>query len=356
MYDLIAILPSSLPYRLPFYRALACLHRIKIVVGNEIGAFDEFSIDYQELDADIEMTNVYDFGFLGLKWQSGVLREFFRSGRSAFFIQGNIRFINFWIVILFNSFLRKRLFVHGQGLYRFDNPGLFRRIVYSCMVIFSAYYVCYNDFVRRDLQRKMLFGKIFGGKLKVVDNLILGDANVLPGPSLGRDILFIGRVREGSSVLDFCRSLDASSLDLRLYVVGECSVDFTDYKKTEFMGPIFDSTLLSEIASNCCFGIYPGDSGLSVLHYVRLGLVPVFHSSLSKHMGPEPAYFRGADNRFRACLTFTRGNFDEAISVLKKYSNDDISLQLLRDEVHDFSLSLSRLSPVDQFSRLIHAD
>ena len=73
---------------------------------------------------------------------------------------------------------------------------------------------------------------------------------------------------------------------IHLHIVG---VKGNNNKQLSYYGNV-DPSDIPEVSNNCHIGVYPGDAGLSVLHYMCLGLCPVTHSSLRVHSGPEPAY------------------------------------------------------------------
>ena len=47
---------------------------------------------------------------------------------------------------------------------------------------------------------------------------------------------------------------------------------------------------------NCVNGWYPGNAVLSIVHFMSLSLVPLAHSELTQHQGPELSYLQHGDN------------------------------------------------------------
>jgi len=68
------------------------------------------------------------------------------------------------------------------------------------------------------------------------------------------------------------------------------------------------------LSKDCKVGVYPGDAGLSIVHYMSLSLVPIVHSDLTKHMGPEPSYIKDNENG----LMFIRNDKDSLADIIKK--------------------------------------
>jgi hypothetical protein len=53
---------------------------------------------------------------------------------------------------------------------------------------------------------------------------------------------------------------------------------------------LYDQSKIAEISKKCFIGCYPGNTGLSVVHYMSLSLPCLIHDNLTKHQGPEPSY------------------------------------------------------------------
>jgi len=51
-------------------------------------------------------------------------------------------------------------------------------------------------------------------------------------------------------------------------------------------GSIRDYKKIQEISNNCLFGIHPNNCGLTLVHYMSLGIIPVVHNKIYLH-GPE---------------------------------------------------------------------
>ncbi len=100
------------------------------------------------------------------------------------------------------------------------------------------------------------------------------------------DFLFIGRFTEKSNLsLLLDAVLNEDEITLHLVGVTENEIPFK-YKNNRIhaYGSINDLSKIAEIAENCLYFIYPGDVGLSIIHALKLGLIPVIHSSLDDHM------------------------------------------------------------------------
>lgn len=103
------------------------------------------------------------------------------------------------------------------------------------------------------------------------------------------NILFIGRKISRKSFLFFIEIKKIMkkefSISIEFHLITESkfheSHDFFNY-----YGPIRDNKLINEISEKCIFGINPESIGLSYIHYMCLGLIPIINNNLYMH-GPE---------------------------------------------------------------------
>lgn len=101
-----------------------------------------------------------------------------------------------------------------------------------------------------------------------------------------RAVLFLGRYTEKSK-LSLLLEAALEINDIKLHIVGvqddEVPVHFRK-NNFHFHGRTNDLERISEIAARCTYFVYPGDVGLSIVHAVKLGLIPVVHADLDAHM------------------------------------------------------------------------
>lgn len=98
--------------------------------------------------------------------------------------------------------------------------------------------------------------------------------------------LFVGRYTEKSNLL-ILLGIFLERKELELNVIGVDPFDVPSRfitKNIRIHGKITDLQHIANIASHCAYFIYPGDVGLSIVHAIKLGLIPVVHSSLDRHM------------------------------------------------------------------------
>jgi glycosyltransferase involved in cell wall biosynthesis len=118
-------------------------------------------------------------------------------------------------------------------------------------------------------------------------------------------ILFIGRLREGCNLELLCESiieLRNENYPISLHIIGSgelCKFYTNKYNGggyMKFYGDLYEQKEISEISKECIIGCYPGNAGLSVVHYMSLSLPCLVHDNIMNHQGPEPSYVRDRNN------------------------------------------------------------
>ena len=148
-------------------------------------------------------------------------------------------------------------------------------------------------------------------------------------------VLFIGRDRHSSEIsllVSAIMALKSLGAEIKLHIVG-AKGDSNDVVK--YYGPL-SPHLIPAISKECHIGVYPGDAGLSALHYMMLGLCPIVHSCTNKHCGPEPSY---VTNRITG-LTFSRLSLESLKSTILEVYNDRTFLENLSINALSFSKNL----------------
>jgi len=136
---------------------------------------------------------------------------------------------------------------------------------------------------------------------------------------------------------------DNIKLTLDIVGDGEKRVELEKYANKlnldiNFLGAIYDDELISNLSKDCKIGVYPGDAGLSVVHYMSLSLVPIVHSDLTKHMGPEPSYIKNNENG----LMFIRNDKNSLAKVIRKaLKNQELSINLSKNAFNTYESLLS---------------
>ena len=101
-----------------------------------------------------------------------------------------------------------------------------------------------------------------------------------------------------------------------------------------FHGENYNSQKIKKIADNCFVGVYPGNSGLSIVDFFYYGLPVIVHDDFKSHMGPEPYYIKNCYNG----LLFKKSS---AVSLSNKiytiYKNKKLIKKLSKGSYETFS-------------------
>lgn len=241
----------------------------------------------------------------GVLWQAGLLGLMRRFKPDILLITANPRYLSFWAALILARVMGISAVAHGQGPYNKSALSMPARLAIKAMLALASRYACYTEYSRQGFLK---FG-FAPDKLRVADNSLVLEHTVQPGEKTGRErgVLFIGRLREGSMLEVLVVALErvrANTPDVELHVVGggDGLPALEELAQTRpwlhLHGLVYDQHRVADISRRCLVGCYPGDAGLSVLHYMALSCPPVCHGDITRHMGPEPSYVTDGENGF----------------------------------------------------------
>lgn len=315
MYKVCFIQPIVASYRDPIFQELNTLLQNDLLVcaAPTPSEFGEINNPQYELHY-LTWSKLKFIYFMPLK---SFLNIFRRGNRFVHF--ADFRFVSLWALLFGCRLFNKKVWLHGQGGYK--KSGKMHRWVYTLSVMLSSGYICYTDYSAQHL--KSILPPRLHKKVYVVNNTLeLEPANNISDSS-SDSLLYMGRLREGCGIEMLLQA--ASKLDIEVRIVGAGSPDFIDklkaiHPKTHFYGAVFDYNLQKEIAHSCFAGVYAGDAGLSVVHYMALGLPVIVHDDIARHRGPEPSYVKDGVNG----LQFVRGNIDSLCQQITTLRSDPL--------------------------------
>jgi len=314
--NLLFVQPVLTSYRVPLFDDLAESFDKVTVVAAQAG------VDYGVKDKS------YKFDLKQISWRRVLgfynysLSAYLKLVREHQFVVhfGDFKYLTLYYSLIARLIFGTKVFVHGQGGYKKNSFG--KRLAYSALVCLTNGYIAYNEYAANSLKRSL--PQFLRSKVSYVNNsLYLKPVDAI-NKSPNMEIAYIGRLREGSHVEMLAQACKAASL--RLNVVGMVSPDEQQrllqiHHDIIFHGALFDEEQIKSVLKDCLAGAYAGDAGLSVVHYMALGLPVVVHSDIQRHMGPEPAYVIDGVNG----VLFQRSNVESLIK----------SLVQLRDSIDD---------------------
>ncbi len=297
--SLLIVQPYLTAYRLPVFSELAEDLDVTIVSSTphcESG-FGTPDITGNRILEHIIVPEHHLFGGR-LIWQSRLGRTLWRIRPDKILFAANPRNLGFWWLLILSRIMGIQFYSHGQGMYNKPRPPRWLRYVYRLLIASSTRYICYTPSVANSLVDLCAIPK-----LAVADNSIEVLEPVLPDEKSGQEsgVLFVGRLRAGNNLSVLINALAQlrlmkPELNVILHVIGAgeeqpvLMKQFGSLSWIVWYGQVYDQREINRISRLCSVGCYPGDAGLSVVHYMALSLVPVVHDRADCHMGPEPSY------------------------------------------------------------------
>jgi len=351
---LLIIQPILVSYRKPFFNDLAEYFQ-KVVVYADLNPGEGFKSD---VDGNFDTIHTPLIGDRKkVYYQKGIISSIFKNKPSVIFMTADFRALHFWLILVISKMLHIPIFSHGQGLYNKPVSSLLHKLMFKVTTVLSDSYVCYTHSVFNSL---IAIG-IKKEKLSVMDNTIVNSSIVRPEEKTNLEdrLFFIGRLREGCNLeflFDVMDLLKKRGNPIGLDVIGdglqrehlESVVDSLGID-VKFFGMIYDDKMISEISRNTSIGIYPGDAGLSLVHYMSLSLVPIVHNDLTKHMGPEPSYIRDGING----LLFKRNDKNSLAKTIENLLSDQSLIKQLSISAFDTYVTLSEPTMAQKLLNII---
>ncbi len=278
-------------------------------------------------------------------YQTGIVSSIIKNKPTAIYLSADFRAAHYYIILVVAKMLNIPIFSHGQSLYNKPNPNLIHKFLFKITISLSSSYICYTE----SAYQTLIDIGINPNKLSIMDNTIVNKFPIRPNEKINikNKLCYIGRLREGCNLellFDAMKLLKDKNIELSLDIVGdgEKRASLEQYIKKldlniNFCGAIYNDKIISELSKESKIGVYPGDAGLSIVHYMSLSLIPVVHDDLTKHMGPEPSYIKHNENG----LMFKRDNVDSLAEVIKIALEDEILFKSLSQNAFDTYEKLS---------------
>lgn len=320
-----------------------CNGNFKVICGETPSNF-QTSTQYK-----FAIEKLKEINFLGLRFFKKIdYLNMTKNGNTIIHV-GDFKYASLFILLFLKFFRNFKLYLHGQGGYKKNSK--IQKIFYLAAVGLSNGYICYNEFCKNDLQAKL--PKYLHHKIKYVNNTLYISPVIHINKNPTKRIVFIGRIRPRSGLEELVKATKFASAE-----VGNIYIDLIGYGDEEYIknisilydfikyhGPIYDENTIKEICNSCTAGVYAGDAGLSVVHYMSLGLPVIIHRDIYHHMGPEPAYIINNYNG----LTFERENILDLSRCIVNMFCDNAQRNILAENALKTYRDLSLPSMGQQF-------
>ncbi|HHS9667389.1 glycosyltransferase [Klebsiella quasipneumoniae] len=352
------IQPHLTKYRIDFFNELSVLlkkrynQKFKVICGETPKSFGviekiPFEVDIVKVK---KVSNFFYFKevFSKLKKEEHVIVHF-----------GDFKYFTLYQSLYLSLFKRRVLYLHGQGGYK--KTGLASRLLYNVVLFLTDGYICYNEFCSIELKKKTL--PFLHKKIHHIDNTLylepVGLDKIIMEEK-GNSVTFIGRVRERSGVeniLEAAKIVSAQIPNFKIHIIGGGEQDYLHslrekYPEAVFYGELYSQEDIIKVCSKSKAGIYGGDAGLSVVHYMSLGLPVIIHNDLYSHMGPEPSYIIDDYNG----LLFERDNINSIAEKLLMLCKDDTLVEKLSKNSFESYIKLSRPTMAEKLIDIIEKD
>jgi len=311
---LLILQPFITNYRLPIFNELCDDYQVAIAasISSSYG-----QVDIDDFDGEVFYELPHKSYFKErILFQEGVLRTLFKVSPDVVFVSANPRYLSLWVLLLLCKLKNIKVILHGQGLYNKDSISYAHRCMFGLLNFLSDRYVCYTESCRKSLESLRIHSKA-----EVCENSIVNVNSIERTCTGEKGILFIGRLRNGCGIellINAVEKINAKGENITLYVVGggglldSLKEIYSGKSNICFTGAIYDAAVISELSKKCFVGCYPGDAGLSILHYMSMSLPPIAHMNMRAHMGPEPSYIIPGING----LLFERGDIESLVEAI----------------------------------------
>ena len=286
----------------------------------------------------------------GFHYQTRILNCRLIKSSDFVWIPLDVSNISYLLVFFISIITGCGVIFHTQGNYSHKNYSLFRELLLKTLLPRAKTTFYYSD---------SCFVKPFTDivhRYHILNNRY----ECMPVPqcfspefSQSSNLLFIGRLRERSGILSACSVIDKlvkDQFNVVFHIIGNgpffSSISsqyrhLIESKNIIMHGSIDEYFQITTIARKCSIGLYLGDAGLSVLHYMSLGLCPLIHDNMTSHKGPEPSYL--IDN-VNGKLVDSRDVVNSAIFAVRCLLNDRLVLQKLQKRAFADARSLHAIN------------
>lgn len=306
MRNICIVQPVLTNYVIPVFEELANLCNVDVLFS-PASAEDSFGDLVTTRSAGLKLFPVRTVHLLGSirlgMYQCGLIWYLVRAKPDALLIFANPRYFSFWTTLICARILGIPSYAHGHGLFKKERITFGHKLMYFLILRLVTSYVCYAPVVLASFLKYGFDEK----KLSVAENSIVNCCPVAAHEKTGKElgVLFVGRLREGCEIGALRQAVqrlrDENGTPAILHVVGDgiCRADLENAGFPPWIvhhGLIYDTMEIQRISRDCAVGCYPGNAGLSIVHYMSLSLVPVAHDHIAGHQGPEPAYISHGEN------------------------------------------------------------
>lgn len=349
------IQPQLAVYRIPVYEQMG-------MDSPEVTVFHEGGLDGADTVIPHCKTKILRrINFIKGYYQKGLIFNILKKKPEKIFYYADLKNMTLWLSIIICKIYGGDFYLHGQGVFKKADLNKFEKLIWYLALRLCTKFIAYNELVSHEME--VLFPSI-QKKITYCNNTLQDSflMNIIPNIYRNKGILFIGRIREGANIELLAnavieinmKNLNKDYITLNIVGIGDAFVKLKEkyitYSFIKWHGKIYSNMEIAKIAEYCSIGVYPGDGGLSVVHYMSLGLFPIVHGAWKKHMGPEPWYVKNISEQF----LFDRNSSDSLKKIIVDVFSDDERLIELRHRSRKFFEYLSTPSYSNRLLNIIN--
>lgn len=362
MRNICIIQPLLAAYRLDVFEEIAEKANLSLIISES-----DYEAGYGKLtlprksNINFKLVKIFKpFGDVFGMYQKGIISYLFVNRPDTVMIFSNPRYLSFWTTLIFCRLFGIKVFPHGHGIFKKNKVSFVIKVMYKLIFVFATRYICYCDYVAKSFIKLDIDPK----KIAVVENSLINRSS---NPdrhltNLKNSILFIGRIREGCNIgllIEVVKELRLLlDTNFKIEIIGggpklsELELEVENISWVTLHGEIYNQTEIKKIAENSDIGVYPGDAGLSVVHYMSLGLPSVVHNDYKYHFGPEPTYIKNGVNG----VTFSRDSKESLKNeILKLYEAPKLIKEMQSASFKSY-VNLIKPSQAERFLEVFKAD
>ena len=281
--------------------------------------------------------------FLGrLIWQSKFLKELINNKPDILILLGEMNVISNWFLAVFGRLFRIKVYYWGHGIY--GNENFIKRLFRLLFLKLAYGHILYGERAKIELIRNG-FDK---EKLKVVYNSLNYDSQKKhfekllkhPSPKKVYRLIFIGRLTKTKKIDQLLKALGKISNQIKyeLNIVGDgLEKPYLINLKNElglsninFLGPIYDEQIISELIFNSNICVSPGNIGLTAIHSLSYGTPVITHNDFKNQMPEAEAITENINGLF-----FKKDNIEDLAEKILKSSEIKFDKHLVRSVIDE---------------------
>ena len=235
--------------------------------------------------------------FLGrLIWQSKFLKKLISNKPDILILLGEMNIISNWILAIFGRLFRTKVYYWGHGIY--GNESFLKRLFRILFLKLASGHILYGEWAKT----KLIHNGFDKEKLHVVYNSLNYDSQKKHFEKLLKKkkeikvfkLIFVGRLTKTKKIDQLLIALRkiSNQIKFELNIVGDgYEKSYLIHLKNElglsninFLGPIYDEQIISELIFNSNVCVSPGNIGLTAMHSLSYGTPVITHNDFKNQM------------------------------------------------------------------------